>query len=570
MPISGSSPIDRLMVGGGQLILTKVGNNLVLTKSTNVSGNVIISDAEITDLSSSITVESDNTIDLGSSTKKFRNIYGHVLVGDMSGDDWTFAGAMRITPATAGATTLTLSNSGAGTANLNLSDGHLLTGGTQRLTNNGALSNITTITTSDDIRLLSDSKQLEIGGAVGGDLRIYHDSSNSFITNVNTGGIYITNSVAAGNIINRLKGTLIVQDANDSNVALFTLDTSARSLSIGVAADTIATVFEGNVNLVTGTLSTAGTERLSNAGALLSITGISFTDANQTIGLTSASDRTIVLQNAGAGALTFNVNGTLQIAGTSITATANELNKIDGYNGTATELNYLKAIYDTGVTSAEIDKLDGFTGGYLDLNYAKDLRATEVTTAEFDKLDGLTSSTTELNLLNGVTSLMEDVPQTVQFLAASALQKSTGKPAYTEVQGGFNCYTYLSYSASSSNVDDWAIFFMPDNYDGGNITVEILWFTTDDTAGHQVRWEFKYKQYTEGDLIGAEQTTIGLSCDVNATSGDLEESIITSTLTLTAGKWTQIGLRRDHDYEFDDCTTSARFLGLTLTYNVTS
>ena len=48
-------------------------------------------------------------------------------------------------------------------------------------------------------------------------------------------------------------------------------------------------------------------------------------------------------------------------------------------------------------TAAEINKIDGFTGTHLDLNYAKDLRATGVTTSEFDKLDGLTSTTTELN-----------------------------------------------------------------------------------------------------------------------------------------------------------------------------
>lgn len=49
-------------------------------------------------------------------------------------------------------------------------------------------------------------------------------------------------------------------------------------------------------------------------------------------------------------------------------------------------------------TAAEINKLDGFTGSYLDLNYAKDLRATGVTATEFDYLDGVTSNIqTQLN-----------------------------------------------------------------------------------------------------------------------------------------------------------------------------
>jgi len=55
-------------------------------------------------------------------------------------------------------------------------------------------------------------------------------------------------------------------------------------------------------------------------------------------------------------------------------------------------------------TAAELNKLDGFTGTADDLNYAKDLRATGVTTTEFDKLDGLTATTTELNYVDGVTS----------------------------------------------------------------------------------------------------------------------------------------------------------------------
>ena len=55
-------------------------------------------------------------------------------------------------------------------------------------------------------------------------------------------------------------------------------------------------------------------------------------------------------------------------------------------------------------TAAELNTLDGFTGTVADLNYAKDLRATGVTTTEFDKLDGLTASTAELNVLDGITA----------------------------------------------------------------------------------------------------------------------------------------------------------------------
>ena len=51
--------------------------------------------------------------------------------------------------------------------------------------------------------------------------------------------------------------------------------------------------------------------------------------------------------------------GNLNYAGTAITSTGAEINKLDGYNGSVTELNYLKDLYDTGVTNTEFDYLDG-------------------------------------------------------------------------------------------------------------------------------------------------------------------------------------------------------------------
>jgi cytoskeletal protein CcmA (bactofilin family) len=53
--------------------------------------------------------------------------------------------------------------------------------------------------------------------------------------------------------------------------------------------------------------------------------------------------------------------GTLQYAGTAITATAAEINVLDGYTGSVTELNYLDTLHATGVTATEFDYLDGVT-----------------------------------------------------------------------------------------------------------------------------------------------------------------------------------------------------------------
>ena len=85
---------------------------------------------------------------------------------------------------------------------------------------------------------------------------------------------------------------------------------------------------------------------------------------------------------------------TFKIDGSEVTATASEINTLDGITASTAELNVLDGI---AATTDEINKLDGFTGVAADLNYAKDLRATGVTTTEFDKLDGLTASTADLN-----------------------------------------------------------------------------------------------------------------------------------------------------------------------------
>ena len=130
-----------------------------------------------------------------------------------------------------------------------------------------------------------------------------------------------------------------------------------------------------------------------------------------------------------AHADTVSVN-TITLDGTTITSTAEEVNKLDGFTGVVADLNYAKDLRATGVTTAEFDtldgitattselntldgitattaelnKLDGFTGNHADLNFAKDLNARGITFTEFDTLDGITATTAELNTLDGITA----------------------------------------------------------------------------------------------------------------------------------------------------------------------
>ncbi len=110
--------------------------------------------------------------------------------------------------------------------------------------------------------------------------------------------------------------------------------------------------------------------------------------------------------------------------GTAITATAAELNILDGVTSTAAELNILDGVTSTaaelnildGVTStaAELNILDGVTATATELNLLDGVTATTTelnlidgvtaTTAELNILDGVTATATEINLLDGVTS----------------------------------------------------------------------------------------------------------------------------------------------------------------------
>ena len=84
--------------------------------------------------------------------------------------------------------------------------------------------------------------------------------------------------------------------------------------------------------------------------------------------------------------------------GTAITATAAELNILDGVTATAAELNILDGVTST---AAELNLLDGVTSTTAELNI---LDGVTSTAAELNILDGVTSTTAELNILDGVTS----------------------------------------------------------------------------------------------------------------------------------------------------------------------
>ena len=91
-------------------------------------------------------------------------------------------------------------------------------------------------------------------------------------------------------------------------------------------------------------------------------------------------------------------DGLLTLGSTAVTATAAELNILDGVTATATELNIMDGVTST---TAELNILDGVTATATELNI---LDGVTSTTAELNILDGVTSTASELNLLDGITA----------------------------------------------------------------------------------------------------------------------------------------------------------------------
>ena len=82
----------------------------------------------------------------------------------------------------------------------------------------------------------------------------------------------------------------------------------------------------------------------------------------------------------------------------SVTASAAELNILDGVTASTAEINLLDGVT---ASTAEINLLDGVTASTAELNI---LDGVTSTAAELNILDGVTASTAEINLLDGVTA----------------------------------------------------------------------------------------------------------------------------------------------------------------------
>jgi hypothetical protein len=112
-----------------------------------------------------------------------------------------------------------------------------------------------------------------------------------------------------------------------------------------------------------------------------------------------------------------------------ITSSTAELNILDGVTSTAAELNLLDGVT---ATTSELNILDGVTSTAEELNILDGVTAS---TAELNLLDGVTATTTELNYVDGVTSGIQGQLDDKAPLASPSL---TGTPLAPTATPGTN------------------------------------------------------------------------------------------------------------------------------------
>ncbi len=235
---------------------------------------------------------------------------------------------------------------------------------------------------------------------------VYNPSSNL----LTVGALTISGDLTVQGTTTNISSTTITVD--DKNIELGAVDTPSDTTADG-GGITLKGATDKTINWINSTDNWTASEsfdlvsgkeyKIANASVLSATTLGSAVVASS---LTSVGTLTALAVSG-----TANFTGTFQLGSTSVTASAAELNILDGVTSTATELNRLDGITSStaelnildGVTATagELNILDGVTSTATELNILDGVTAT---TAELNILDGVTSTAAELNILDGVTS----------------------------------------------------------------------------------------------------------------------------------------------------------------------
>ena len=319
----------------------------------------------------------DNDIDLGTSSLEFKDLFidgtAHVDTLDVDANA-TIAGTLGVTGVLTG-TSLDISGDIDidGTTNLDAVD----IDGAVDMASTLAVTGVISPSTHID---MPDSANIKLG--TGDDLQLYHDGTNS----------YITNATGALKVATETSGIAVTIGHTTSETTVADNLTVTGNAAVG-----------GNLTVTGTTTFNGGTITMGDAasdnvvfGADVNSNIIPNTDNSYDLGSSSQEWKDLYVDGiAYLDGINFN--------GTAISATAAELNILDGVTSTAAELNILDGVTST---AAELNILDGVTSTAAELNI---LDGVTSTTAELNILDGVTSTTAELNILDGATVVVGEI-----------------------------------------------------------------------------------------------------------------------------------------------------------------
>jgi len=236
----------------------------------------------------------------------------------------------------------------------------------------------------------------------------------SHLKNVDTGATTLTSPASTTQTITTLKTATVQYTDGD---AAFTIS-DGGAVTIPNLVATTADVNGGSIDGATLGTNSAITQAVIDN---VNINGATIGHTSDTDLMTLASG---LLTVAGEVSMT-----TLDLGGTNVTATASELNIMDGVTASTSELNIMDGVTATAselnimdgvtATTAELNILDGVTSTASELNILDGVTSTAAelnildgvtaTASELNIMDGVTSSTAELNILDGVTSTASEL-----------------------------------------------------------------------------------------------------------------------------------------------------------------
>ena len=399
--MNGAADISGNLAVGGNL--TVAGNATVTGTTTFNGGTRTLGDSASdnvvfgADVDSHIIPDDDDTYDLGSSSQQWRNIYidGSAYIDGLAEDilvatdkkvgfrdsaiyiNSSADGQLDIVADTEiqiAATTIDINGAinASGeiiAASLDIS-GNIDVNGTTNLDVvdiDGAVNIAAATTVATDNKIQFRDTGLYINSSTDGQLDIVADTEVQIAaTTVDiNGAVDVSGNLSVGGNLD-VTGTFDLSDSNFTNAGDIQLDSitgdSDTNTSIAFSGSDVITVTTGGETQVT-----------FNNGSILPTT-----DNDVDLGSSSLEFKDLYIDGtAYVDAIDYN--------GTAITATAAELNIMDGVTSTAAELNILDGVTST---AAELNILDGVTS----------------TAAELNILDGVTATTAEINLIDGDTS----------------------------------------------------------------------------------------------------------------------------------------------------------------------